>query len=154
MLTIDQGMVRVADDLIWESAEPGEETTTSKGSGPEKPKILVVDDQSLVADTLTEILGQYGFHAFTAYGGRSALELAKKIEPEYLLTDILMPSMNGVELAIAIRNLLPQTKILLLSGQAGTADLLSKAQQQGYEFELVAKPIHPELLVRILLNKK
>lgn len=154
MLRIEQGMFKVADDLFWGPPESGEQTIASDGPGREKPKVLVVDDQALVADTLTEILGQYGFHAFAAYGGQSALELAKKIQPDYLLADVLMPFMNGVDLAIAIRNLLPQTKILLLSGQTGIFDLLSQAQQQGYEFEIVAKPIHPERLIRILMNKE
>jgi CheY-like chemotaxis protein len=154
MLRFEQGTVRVADDLFWGPAEPGEQTITSEGPGREKPKVLVVDDQELVADTLTEILGQYGFRAFAAYGGQSALELAKKIQPDYLLADVLMPFMNGVELAIAIRNLLPQTKILLLSGQTGISDLLFQARQRGYEFELVPKPIHPERLIRILVNKE
>jgi CheY-like chemotaxis protein len=154
MLTLVQEIARVTDGDVWTLGEPGDQRKTFEGSGPERPKVLVVDDQALVADTLTEILGHYGFRAVAAYGGESALEIAQRARPDYLLTDILMPFMNGVELAIAIRKLFPHTRILLFSGQAGITDLLLQAQQQGYEFELVAKPIHPERLVKILKNKR
>jgi CheY-like chemotaxis protein len=154
MLALAQEIVRVTDEALWKLGELGQQKKTSEAAGRERPKILVVDDQVLVADTLTEILGNYGFHAVAAYGGETALEIAKKSQPDYLLTDILMPFMNGVELAIAVREMFPHTRILLFSGQAGITDLLLRAQQQGYEFELVAKPIHPERLVKILRNKK
>ena len=55
-----------------------------------------------------------------------------------------MPDMNGIDAAIQIRSFLPKCKILLFSGQAATADLLETARQQGHEFEILAKPVHPE----------
>ena len=61
--------------------------------------------------------------------------------------------MNGVELAIAVKNLLPKTKVLLFSGHAGVSDIITQAGQQGHEFELVSKPIHPEKLIEILRNR-
>jgi CheY-like chemotaxis protein len=60
-----------------------------------------------------------------------------------------MADLNGIDTAIQLRNLLPKIKILLFSGQAATADLLEKARTQGYEFEILAKPVHPQ----DLLNK-
>jgi CheY-like chemotaxis protein len=58
--------------------------------------------------------------------------------------------MNGIEAAIEIRKFLPNCKILLFSGQAATADLLEKARAKGHEFEILAKPVHPQdLLARI-----
>jgi CheY-like chemotaxis protein len=61
-----------------------------------------------------------------------------------------MPKMNGVELAIAMRKMYPSIKILLFTGQAGISRLLLEGQQQGYEFELIAKPIHPLKLIERL----
>ena len=61
-----------------------------------------------------------------------------------------MPVMNGVELAIAISKMLPEAKILLFSGQAGISDVLLEGHNQGYDFELAAKPIHPEKLIERL----
>jgi len=66
-----------------------------------------------------------------------------------LISDVIMADLNGIDAAITIRGLLPQIKILLFSGQAATADLLEKARAQGYEFEILTKPVHPQ----DLLNK-
>lgn len=54
-----------------------------------------------------------------------------------------MPGMNGVQLAIAVRKLFPAVNILLFSGQAGISEVLLEGRQQGYQFELLAKPLHP-----------
>jgi len=58
-----------------------------------------------------------------------------------------MAGLNGIDAAIKIREILPSIKILLFSGQAATADLLEKARTQGYEFEILAKPVHPQDLL-------
>jgi DNA-binding response OmpR family regulator len=58
-----------------------------------------------------------------------------------------MPGMNGIELAIAVRQQFPDCYILLFSGQANTADTLEDAKRCGYDFELLAKPLHPEELI-------
>ena len=55
-----------------------------------------------------------------------------------------MPGMNGIELAIAIRRQFPGCRLLLFSGQAETLEILEDAKRRGYDFELLAKPIHPE----------
>ena len=114
-----------------------------------KPKILVADDERVIADTLAMILNQSGFEARAVYSGEKALELAPVFAPEMLISDVIMADLNGIDTAIQIRNMLPSIKILLFSGQAATADLLEKARAQGYEFEILAKPVHPQ----DLLNK-
>lgn len=118
-----------------------------------KPTVLVVDDQQMIADTTKEVLKRLGFKAVSTYSGDSALQIAAKMKPDYLLTDVLMPGMNGVELAIMIKNQMPATRIVLFSGQAGITDIMAKARADGYNFELLAKPIHPEKLVEHLRRK-
>jgi DNA-binding response OmpR family regulator len=115
-----------------------------------KPTVLVVDDERLIADTMTEILRRSGFDAICTYDGVSALELALKLNPDFVVTDVVMPHMNGVQLGIAIRKALPATEILLLSGQAGIAEIVEGGRSEGYLFELIAKPIHPEKLLERL----
>jgi len=115
-----------------------------------RPKVLVVDDERRIADTLTEILEMTGFHVIAAYDGWAALEAAARFQPDYLLSDILMPRMNGVELAIAIKKMFPAARILLFSGQAGISKILMDGHKQGFEFELIAKPIHPLKLIERL----
>jgi CheY-like chemotaxis protein len=114
-----------------------------------KPKVLVVDDERVIADTLAMILNQSGFEARAVYSGEKAVEFAATFAPDMLITDVIMADLNGIDAAVMIRALLPSIKILLFSGQAATADLLEKARAKGYEFEILAKPVHPQ----DLLNK-
>jgi CheY-like chemotaxis protein len=75
--------------------------------------------------------------------------MAGSFEPDMLISDVIMADLNGIDAAIRIKGLLPKIKILLFSGQAATADLLDNARKRGYEFEILAKPVHPQ----DLLNK-
>ncbi len=119
-------------------------------SNSHKRKILVVDDERVIADTLAMILNQSGFDARAVYSGEKALEMAPTFEPDMLISDVIMADLNGIDAAIRIRALLPSVKILLFSGQAATADLLEKARKEGYEFDILAKPVHPQdLLARL-----
>jgi CheY-like chemotaxis protein len=112
-----------------------------------RPVILVVDDERLIADTLSVILSGNGFDVLTAYDGESALELARRSAPNLLLTDVMMPGMTGIELALALTKTAPSCKVLLFSGQAATVDLLATAKEQGHQFNLLEKPIHPSDLI-------
>lgn len=120
------------------------------GIAAERARILVVDDERLLADTTAAILRRAGFDAKIAYEGFDALEMAASFRPDYLLTDIMMPGMNGVELAIAITKLYPTTKILLFSGQAGISGILQQSKERGFEFPLLPKPVHPSRLIEEL----
>jgi CheY-like chemotaxis protein len=153
MLEIDPGVFQAADTFLANPIAVQKRKARSKKSAAEKPTVLVVDDQPMVADTTVEILNRFGFRAVHAYNGQTALQIAAKLKPDYLLTDVLMPLMNGVELAIAITRMLPATKILLFSGQSGIADILRRGEEEGYVFDLVAKPIHPEKLIEHLKRK-
>jgi CheY-like chemotaxis protein len=108
-----------------------------------RPLVLVVVDESVVAETLSEVLSRGGYAAMTAYDGSSALETALLAPPEVLITDVVLPGMSGIELAITIRRIFPECRILLFSGQASTADLLVTANRAGHYFTLLSKPIHP-----------
>jgi CheY-like chemotaxis protein len=115
-----------------------------------QPLVLVVDDERVIADTLSTILTKSGFAAAAAYDGSSALELARKIQPDLLISDVMMPGMTGIELAITVTQTIPGCKILLFSGQAATVDLLEKARHAGHNFITLTKPVHPtDMLKRI-----
>jgi CheY-like chemotaxis protein len=115
--------------------------------------VLVVDDERLIADTISAILTEHGFVAFKAYSGEEAVRLAAQMQPDIVLSDVLMPMMSGIQMAILIKESLPTTRIVLLSGQAATADLMRQAAAAGHNFELLAKPIHPEELVKRLKER-
>ncbi len=118
------------------------------------PRILVVDDEKRITETLSEILQLAGFQVESACDGWTALEIAARFQPDCLLSDVLMPQMNGVELAIAVQKIFPSVRILLFSGQAGIAGILHDAQRRGFEFELIAKPIHPLKLIEAIKGQK
>lgn len=65
-------------------------------------------------------------------------------------SDVLMPGLNGIQLAIAIRARCPGTRIVLFSGHAATSDLLREADQSGHSFEPLSKAIHPSQLLKAL----
>ena len=141
------------DHIIWlqSPTPPMPPPQPSDGSGPATSRttlrVLVVDDERLIADTVAAILSQNGFSAVPAYSGEQALGAARALQPDIVLTDVLMPRMSGVELGIQIRNEFPDTRVLLFSGQAATSELMRKAHDDGHDFELFPKPIHPEELI-------
>ena len=115
-----------------------------------KPRVLVVDDEQVIADTLAKILDMNGYEASAVYTGAAAVETARTLQPDLVISDVIMPDMNGIDAAINIRGFLPSCKILLFSGQAGTHDLLENARAQGHEFEILTKPVHPsDLLAKL-----
>jgi CheY-like chemotaxis protein len=112
-----------------------------------RPRVLVADDERVIADTLAIILRQNGFETATAYNGREAVEAARRWKPDLLVSDVMMPELTGIEAAIQIRLLIPECKVLLFSGQTETAAMLSDARLRGYDFELLEKPVHPTDLI-------
>ncbi len=114
------------------------------------PRVLVVDDEALIADTIVQILNRNGFIAEAAYSGAQAIEISKTLCPELVLSDVMMPQVDGVEAAIAIREHCPDTRIVLFSGQAATVEILARARERGHNFELLPKPIHPTQLIKHL----
>jgi CheY-like chemotaxis protein len=115
-----------------------------------KRKVLVADDEQVIANTLAIILNQAGFDARAVYSGEDALQALDTFLPDMLITDVIMPGITGIEVGIAVRTRLPQCNVLLFSGQAATASLLEKARHEGHEFEVLAKPIHPtDLLAKL-----
>lgn len=134
-------------------AAPTGEGPSSGSSASYRRRILVVDDESAIADTIAKILTLSGYSAMATYDGDTALETALLTPPELLITDVVLPGMNGVELAITIKRVFPDCKILLFSGQAATADLLTSAHQAGHRFTLLSKPVPPQDLLAMVAKQ-
>ena len=118
-----------------------------------RPRVLVVDDESTIADTITAILSLSGYAASAAYDGDGALETALISPPNLLITDVMLPGMNGIDLAITVKRVYPDCKILLFSGQAATSDLMTRARRAGHSFTLLSKPMPPQdLLATIAMH--
>jgi CheY-like chemotaxis protein len=112
-----------------------------------RPSVLVIDDDPANADTLAMVLNVSGFKATAVYSGEHGLELAQQSPFDHLVTDVVMGGMNGIDSAIAIRQMLPNCRILLISGNNDTAELLAMAATKGHVFNILAKPVHPTVLL-------
>ena len=112
-----------------------------------KPKVLISDDERVIADTLAAILNHGGFEARAAYSSAQALEMAPEFRPDLLISDVIMQDMNGIEAAIRIKAMLPEIRVFLLSGQTATPEWLEKEKADGYGFEVLMKPVHPSDLI-------
>jgi DNA-binding response OmpR family regulator len=109
--------------------------------------ILVVDDEHALADTLALILERAGYRSVAAYSASEALIAIGKQRPDLIISDVMMPGMSGVALAVRVRKLHPGIKVLLISGHAGTQDIVEAARSDGYSLDLLAKPVLPEELL-------
>lgn len=112
-----------------------------------RKRILIVDDEKNIADTLAMVFNIKGHEAMAVYSAESAVETIEVFEPDIVLSDVMMGKMTGVDLAIYLSKARPDCKVMLFSGQAATADLLREASRKGHEFRLLAKPIHPQKLL-------
>ena len=115
-------------------------------------RVFVVDDEPVIAGTLVEILRRNGYDAIPFISADDAITSAKNLPPDLLLSDVVMPGMSGLKLALHFKQTYPDCRILLLSGQAATLDLLQAARMRGYDFELLAKPIHPTDLLKQIMR--
>jgi CheY-like chemotaxis protein len=111
------------------------------------PRIFVVDDEHVIAATLATILRMNGFSARFFTDPVEALAAAQLDAPDLLVSDVAMPGLSGVDLAIQIKAQYPECKIVLFSGQAANLDLLKDARSRGHNFPLLQKPVHPSVML-------
>lgn len=112
-----------------------------------KLKVLIADDEHVIADTLAAILNQCGFDARAVHTSADALEAARSFQPDLLISDVIMDGLDGIDTAIRIKALLPDIRVFLLSGQMGITELLEKRNAAGHGFETLTKPLHPQELI-------
>ena len=110
-------------------------------------RVLIVDDEQVIADSLALILNKSGFEASAVYSGEKAVEMAEVMKPNVLISDVIMRGMNGIEAAILISGHRPDCRVILFSGNASTTDLLKDAVAEGLCFELLSKPVHPRVIL-------
>lgn len=117
---------------------------------PGRLRVLVADDERIIADTLAMILNQNGYESVPVYGGRQAVERARRWSPHLFLGDVNMPELSGIQAAIEICEMFPQCRVLLFSGEPDSKILVRDATFKGHNYEFLEKPIPPlDLLNRI-----
>lgn len=113
-------------------------------------RIFVVDDEPIIASTLAAILQMHGFSARFFTSPLEALTAARTKAPDLLISDVTMPGLSGIDLAIEMKAQHPECKILLFSGHPVSLALLEDARAHGHDFRLLLKPVPPgELLSEI-----
>jgi CheY-like chemotaxis protein len=112
-------------------------------------RILVVDDEVLIADTLSIIFRQHGFDARAAYSGEQALDCVYDFQPQLLLCDISMPGMGGLQLIDDIARDLPECGILVLTGYYSNLEKVrAQARRLARPAQVLIKPCPPKDLLR------
>jgi CheY-like chemotaxis protein len=119
----------------------------------EKPRVLIVDDEHVIADTLVIIFSSAGLEATAVYSAEEALVLVPEWHPHIAIIDVRLPGMNGIDLAIRLKAEHPSCKVTLFSGYASTLDLLEQAGRDGHSLEVLAKPVHPTELLSLIGRK-
>lgn len=109
--------------------------------------ILIVDDEQNIADTLALIFSKNGYHARVAYSAEQAIEIIAEWQPDLAILDVMLPRMNGIDLAIVLKQNYPCCHLLLFSGHHSTQDLLEEASKKGHVFDILAKPVHPAFML-------
>jgi CheY-like chemotaxis protein len=114
-------------------------------------RILVIDDEALLADSLVMILSAYGYDAKAEYSAEAGVLAATAFRPDIVLADVMMPRMNGLEAAVQIQKELPHCRIVLISTVPYQAWRLQENRPKGTRaFEILAKPIDPRSLLASL----
>jgi DNA-binding NtrC family response regulator len=111
------------------------------------PKILVIDDETAILDTLRILLKREGFAVHTAVGGREGLEKLREVGPDVVLSDVRMPGVGGLEILQAAREVDPNTPVILMTAQASLQTAI-RAVNEG-AFYYLQKPFANDELVAI-----
>ena len=110
-------------------------------------RILVIDDDDGVRVTLEHMLRSWGCEVTSADSSRQGLELAKKLQPELIMTDLIMPDNAGAEIIVSLKRTCPNVRVVAMSGGArlGNANILREAKENGADY-ILPKPFERDQL--------
>lgn len=112
-------------------------------------RVLIVDDEPIIADSLVAILEAHGCHARATYTAEGAATAADEFQPHAVISDVMMPGMSGLDLADWLEENHPACKVLLISGNLDTAEMLLESHRSGCRI-ILPKPIRPEEVLRFV----
>lgn len=116
-----------------------------------KPKVMIVDDEAGSRQGLSELLAAWGYETSQAVDGLEAFHLIPNIKPDIVVTDVIMPRLDGFGLIREIRESMPRLVIIILTGQ-GNIEMAVRAIQEEGAFYYLEKPIDPVKL-KVVLSK-
>jgi two-component system response regulator AtoC len=115
-----------------------------------KAKVLVVDDEAIVRESLRDWLGDVGHQVLTAASGPQALEIIRKEKPSVLITDLVMPGMDGIELMKKAREIAPGIEVIIITAYGSIPTAINAIREGAYDY--IEKPFCPER-AEILIEK-
>ncbi len=115
----------------------------------QRTRVLVVDDETVIALTTAAILRQEGYETATAFDGDAAIEAAHSFQPHLLLTDICMPARDGIDTACEVLAFCPDCEVVFLSGHAYASDLIATCVRRS---SVLVKPVDPGNLLRTVAS--
>ncbi|WP_109485700.1 response regulator [Occallatibacter savannae] len=108
-------------------------------------RLLILDDEKVLVDILCRIVNECGYEARGAYDHDTAMAIAREFEPDFFLTGFCNScDKNGCESIAELETFLPQCRNVLFSGTASAAPFIEEYFRRGYEFQVFAKPLHPQ----------
>jgi len=113
-------------------------------------KLLIVDDEPMVSDSLALLFSTRGYETRVAYSAERAIEIIAEWQPDLAIIDVILPQMNGIDLAIALKANYPLCRSVLFSGQPFTSEILEEMTKKGHTFEVLAKPMDPAFLLEMI----
>lgn len=113
-----------------------------------RPHVLIVDDDAATRDGLTALLESWGYRASSVSDGHAALKSCNKELPSAIVTDLMMPGMNGLEFVAALRERVQQVAIIMITGQATIETAVQAIKLGAYDY--LTKPLEPERLRDVL----
>ena len=125
---------------------PDSSTATEKHT----MRVMVVDDEPIIADSMAFILQKEGFETLAMYGGQAALEASELFEPDVLMTDVMMPEMDGVATAMMMRRRFPKCRIVMFSGYSGATERLAHVSGGKDAYLMLKKPMRPDDVITVL----
>jgi DNA-binding response OmpR family regulator len=120
------------------------------GAHADRPVVLVVEDDTMVANTLVDILNKSGYVAIAAYDGTEAIETAMLVPPHVVIADATLDGMSGIEVAEVLKSKLPEVKVVLLGAERIEMNGPISAKLEELAIATVARPVRPAALLETI----
>jgi len=134
---------------VNESMEPPRDSQAPGAEvRPDATTVLVVDDEASHLESIEKIIQREGMRALTAPNARTALELARRHRVHVVLTDLMMPGTSGIELLRAVKEISPDTEVVVMTAY-GTVEAAVQAMREG-AYDFIEKPLKRVTLVKSL----
>jgi two-component system response regulator AtoC len=120
-----------------------------------KAKILVVDDEAIIRESLRDWLGDVGYQVLIAENGPQALEIIQKEKPVILITDLVMPGMDGIELLRRAKEMSPGIEVIIITAYGSIPTAINAIRAGAYDY--IEKPFCPEraeILIEKLMERR